>query len=328
MKALLRLFVLFAILVMSSCSNDIDISESVIGNQNGIEVPIVFSGEIQQSEDVMTRAANSSSDLLGIQIYRRTAGSTGSWSVFAYGLYDHLDNLSVYLQLGYEYKAVATLVKNGKEVLYDGGNGDYGNKYPFYYSNRVCNVRTSNKLAIETNYSMSYLANVRTTLAGSSSYVSSYPQVDRLYGEVEGITPTNNTAINLDLKRVSFGLSCSVNGLEEGSLTVKVDNSAKTFFNLTDVGNGYSTPTNFYTFTNMITGAYEHLNSYYETLTVSVTHKHSIINISEELGTVNVKVYRNKVNNIIINLNAVTRSSSNGEERMNVIVEQNNIECL
>lgn len=327
MKAKMKLFVLFAILVLSSCSNDLDLAESVIDHQDGIEVPIVFSGEIQQSEDVMARAANSSNDLLGIQIYRRTAGSTGSWSAFAYGLYDHLDNLSVYLQLGYEYKAVATLVKNGKEVLYDRGGGNYGRNYPFYI-NGDCYIRTSNKLIIDDYYSMSSLGNTRTTLAGSSSYVSSYPQVDRLYGEVEGITSTNNTAINLDLKRVSFGLSCSVNGLEEGSLTVKVDNSVKTFFNLTDVGNGYSTPTNFYTFTNMITGAYEHLNSYYETLTVSVTHKHSIINISEELGTVNVKVYRNKVNNIIINLNAVTRSSSNGEERMNVIVEQNNIECL
>lgn len=327
MKAKMKLFVLFAILVLSSCSNDLDLSESVIDHQDGVEVPIVFSGDIQQSDEIMTRAANSSNDLLGIQIYRRTAGSTGSWSVFAYGLYDHLDNLSVYLQLGYEYKAVATLVKNGKEVLYDGGNGDYGNKYPFYYNNRVCNVRTSNKLAIETDYSMSYLANVRTTLAGSSSYVSSYPQVDRLYGEVEGIIPTDNTSIDLDLKRVSFGLSCSVNGLEEGSLSVKVKNSAKTFFDLTDVGNGYSTPTNFYTFTNMISGAYEHLNSYYETLTVSVTHKHSIINISEELGTVDVKVYRNKVNNIKINLNATTtRSASHGNSGMNVIVEQENID--
>lgn len=327
MKAKMKLFVLFAIVGLCSCSNDLDIAESVADKQDGIEVPIIFSGDIQQSEDIMTRAANSTNDLLGIQIYRRTAGSTGSWTAFAYGLYDHLDNLSVYLQMGYEYKAVATLVKKGKEVLYDGGNGDYGNKHPFYYSNRVCNVRASNKLAIETNYSMSYLANVRTTLAGSSSDVSSYPQVDRLYGEVEGIIPTDNTSINLALKRVSFGLSCSVNGLEEGTLSVKVKKSDKTFFDLTDVGNGYSTPTNFYTFTNMISGAYEHLNSYYETLTVSVTHKHSIINISEELGTVDVKVYRNKVNNIKINLNATTtRSASHGNNEMNVIVERENIE--
>lgn len=324
MKAKLKLFILFAIVGLCSCSNDLDIAESVADKQDGIEVPIIFSGEIQQSEDIMTRAANSTNDLLGIQIYRRTAGSTGSWSAFAYGLYDHLDNLSVYLQMGYEYKAVATLVKNGKEVLFNRG-GDYSYDYPFYMS-PINRVRTSNKLAIETIYSMSYLANVRTTLAGSSSAVSQYPQVDRLYGEVEGITLTNNTAINLALKRVSFGLSCSVNGLEEGTLSVLVKNSAKSFFNLTDVGNGYSTPTNFYTFTNMISGAYEHLSSYYETLTVSVTHKHSIINISEELGTVDVKVYRNKVNNIKINLNATTtRSASHGNNEMNVIVEQENI---
>lgn len=325
MKAKLKSIVLFALVGLCSCNNDLDIAESVADRQDGIEVPIVFSGEIQQSEDVMTRAANSTNDLLGIQVYRRTAGTTGSWSAFAYGLYDHLDNLSVYLQLGYEYKAVATLVKNGKEVLYDRGNGNYGRNDPFYM-NTDCYIRTSNKLAIDNYYSMQNLGTCKATLAGSSSAVTQYPQVDRLYGEIEGITPTNDTAINLALKRVSFGLSCSVNGLEEGTLSVKVRNSSKTFFDLTDVGNGYSTPTNFYTFTNMIPGAYEHLNSYYETLTVSVTHKHSIINISEELGTVDVKVYRNKVNNIKINLNATTRSANDGDKKMSVIVEQENIE--
>lgn len=324
MKAKLKSIVLFALVGLCSCSNDLDIAESVVDKQDGIEVPIVFSGEIQQSEDVMTRAANSTNDLLGIQVYRRTAGSTGSWSAFANGLYDHLDNLSVYLQKGYEYKAIATLVKNGKEALYDGGNGDYGNKYPFFIYSYYF-VRTSNKLDIYTYYSMSELGNAKATVAGNST-VSNYPKVDRLYGEVEGIVPTNDTSISLDLKRVSFGLSCSVNGLEEGSLTVQVKNSSNTFFNLTDVSNGYSTPINFYTFTNMISGAYEHLDSYYETLTVSVTHKHSIINISEELGTVNVKVYRNKINNIKINLNATTtRSAGYGNEKMDVIVEQENI---
>lgn len=327
MKTKLKLFVLFAILVLSSCNNDLDLAESVIDNQDGIDVPIVFSGDIQQSDEIMTRAANSTSDLLGIQIYRRTAGSTDSWSPFAYGLYDHLDNLSVYLQLGYEYNVVATLVKNGKEVL-TSRNGRYTDFYPFYIYT-ACSVRTSNKLEINTNASMSYLGNIKTTLAVSSQAVTDYPQVDRLYGEVNGIIPTLNTSISLELKRVSFGLSCSVNGLEEGLLSVQVKNSSKTFFNLTDVGNGYSTPTNFYTFTNMISGAYEHSTSYYETLKVRVTHKHSIINISEELGTVDVKVYRNKVNNIKINLNATTtRSSGDVDKKMNVIVEQENIECL
>lgn len=326
MKAKLKLFVLFALVGLCSCSNDLDIVESVVDKQDGIEIPIVFSGDIQQSESAMSRAASSTNDLLGIQIYRRTAGSTGSWSAFAYGLYDHLDNLSVYLLLGYEYKAVATLIKNGKEVLYN-SNGNYGRYYPFYNSNNDSYIRTSNKLEINTSYAMNSLNKINTTVSGSSSYVTIYPRVDRLYGEVEGITPTNGTSINLDLKRVSFGLHCSVNGLEEGELTVRVENSSKTFLTLNDVGNGYSSNTYFYTFTNMISGAYEHLNSYYETLTVSVTHKHSIINISEELGTVDVKVYRNKVNNIKINLNATTsRSASDGSRKMDVIVEQENIE--
>lgn len=265
--------------------------------------------EITADYSPLTRAG-STDDLLGIQVDRINSNGTTE-EHFAYGLFDRLEGISVYLKKEYTYKITATLVKDGKNKLYNSGNGSY---YPFHCSSSSGNVNCNNLFNYSTYY-FNTLNNSKATLKGSSSAITNYPELDRLYGEVTNIKPMVGGTIDLDLKRVSFGLKYEVSELDEGTLNVKIEKintNAKTFVNVTGVENDYKSETAYYTFTDMTT-AYDRADTYYESFLVTVSHKHDIIGVTESLGSVEVKIYRNKLNNIRINLKTVA-----GEETRSV----------
>lgn len=306
----------FIVILMSfacfSCSSD-DAIEQVTENTEACEVNISFNGDITTESAALSRATSSTDDLIGIQVYKRQSSSS-SWSNFAYGLYDHTDNIKAFLPKGYLYKFVATVVKDGKNKIYHSSSGGY--YYPFtgiYTSNafNYLNVSSSNYLNVSSSIYLKYLNSIRTSLS-SSSATTVYPAVDRLYGELSDYEPSVNGTVELNLKRVSFGLKCTVNGVEEGTLSVTVKNDSKAFIEESGLTSGYSSAEQFYTFTDLQT-AYTHADSYYENLTVSVKHMHSV-GIEEDLGSVDVKVYRNKLNVINVNLSTSSEAKTGKEK--------------
>ncbi len=129
-----HILVIAFVLLLSAC-NTTEIDTAV--SDDLIEVPIHFSGEVSVSESPLTRA-ESSDDLYGIQVYQ-------NGEPYAYGLFDVISNMSIYLHSGQNYSIIVQLIRNGKKALslltvntgescYKGTDGPYhaNDGYSFY----------------------------------------------------------------------------------------------------------------------------------------------------------------------------------------------------
>lgn len=93
-----------------------------------VAVPLHFSGDIIVEETPLDTKGESSSsnDLYGIQVYQ-------NGEKYAYGLFDNVSNLLLYLHSGKEYKIICTLIKDGKNSLRLFKNTNGNSIYEFYY---------------------------------------------------------------------------------------------------------------------------------------------------------------------------------------------------
>ena len=84
------------------------------GAEDGrVLVSLSLTGEITVNEEplVITRGSETSSkDLYGVQVYQNGAA-------YAYGLFDNISDMSIYLHSGKTYTFECTLIKNGKEII-------------------------------------------------------------------------------------------------------------------------------------------------------------------------------------------------------------------
>ena len=104
-----------ALTILLSACNMAEIDTAV--SDDLIELPIRFTGEVSVSESLLTRSG-SSNDLYGIQVYQ-------NGEPYAYGLYDDISKMSIYLHSGHSYSFIVQAVKNGKETMSSMSSGDY-----------------------------------------------------------------------------------------------------------------------------------------------------------------------------------------------------------
>lgn len=145
--------------------------------------------------------------------------------------------------------------------------------------------------------------------------LTTYPEVDRFYGEVDNYTPVEGGALTIDMKRAAFGLKCQVSGISDGSVHVKVANDSRTFFENEAITDNTMSADQIFTFAS-VRDAWIYADNYIEKLNVTVDWLRGI-GVTENLGTVKVTVKRNVMNVIRINLGAVDASS-----RMSINVEE------
>ena len=105
MKKIVTILALAAILC--GCTKEISNDQST---DDLIFAKLVLSGEVSIDEEPLTKASESNA-LLGIQVYQGT-------TPYAYGLFDSLEDIGLYLHSGAEYSVVCQYIKNGKETLY------------------------------------------------------------------------------------------------------------------------------------------------------------------------------------------------------------------
>ena len=282
-------------------------------------VHINLGGEIDVEEMPFTRAFTSD-DLIGVQVYQ------GS-DYYAYGLFDDVSKMNIYLHTGKTYKFVCSVVKNGKNLVYKATNSSVLNtsipvgatsstSTVYYVSGQyflpfiakdgsLCTRPLSNHF---NYYSSVYFTNLQYgRLSTSLSSHLKYPKADRFYGEVSGFTPSNGNALSIPMKRVSFGISFSVSGITDGNVTVTIKNSDQTFHSNSGISQDTQFGTTTWSFFDL-KSAWQYADNYAENFTVGVVWKRGV-GVTQDLGTKTVQFKRNAVNNVKINLNTSTRSS-------------------
>lgn len=171
--------------------------------------------------------AEENSDVYGIQVYSTPAPATEcpEWKPFAYGVFYSTDNLSINLLKGYEYKFIATMVKDGKEKIfhYEQWENDVylGNEYWAPFSSVVSD---NFKYGLDDHW-WELGSGYSCLNMNINGYVPSpnRPNLERYYGELEGYTPGDKGGkVKIQLKRTSFGAKFIAKGKNAGSGTLEI----------------------------------------------------------------------------------------------------------
>lgn len=293
---------LFMSLFLWSCNQE----ELMVEQDNNKEVYTIrlnLNGDIQTEESPLSRAETESRDLYGIQVYK-------DGKYFAAGMFDNIDNITVNLLAGGKYKFVCTAIKDGKDKLCYSANYGYSPVSTYYRNTNVfyCYYgktlwANSNKFYYSTNssYAMDYLNNSYTTYSTTSNSTKRCAEIDRFYGEINGYTPKVDGVVNLDLKRVSFGIKVKVSNIIDGNVTVKCYNDDNTFINETGLTSDYETVGKIFAMQD-IYSAWQYASSYIENITMEVIWNRGVGVTQSWKKTIQMK--RNAMNVIRIKLGA------------------------
>ena len=191
-----------------------------------VTVSLGLDVELDCEYEPLTRAEENN-DLYGIQVYSTPAPATknAEWTKYAYGLFDNTDNLTIKLVRGYEYKFVATMVKDGKDKM-GSWNGQYGMLFTH---------ETGSNSSTSTPLSESFIYGQLGMSQLGGPYSNEYLNIDRYYGELEGYIPgDNDSKAIIELKRTSFGVKYIAKGnyAEDGILEILMPNEATPKLNL------------------------------------------------------------------------------------------------
>ena len=193
-------------------------------------VSLGFGGEIEVGYEPLRSAENN--DLYGINVYSAPANVEGnpSWTNYAHGLFDDPSNIKIDLLVGYQYKFVATMVKDGKEKILSDSIGAYD--FPFYANGHVA-------ISTSFNYGLSYIYYINqgyTRLKNNTITIYDRPNTERYYGELEGYIPSNNGKATIDMGRTSYGVKFVAQGQSAnvGSLEIQMSESPLVTFNLAE----------------------------------------------------------------------------------------------
>lgn len=199
-----------ACLAMASCSDD-------DGNggytptpspqtEEEIETSISLSGEFDGDGVSLTRSLTSS-DLVAIVVKQE-------YSNYAYGLFDgaSVSGQQVKIAKGHIYSFEATVIKDGTTLLASNG-GSYG---------QPLNAAATNAFTYsesEAPYDMTSGA------AAMADGTYEHPAIDRYYGKTYNYDADAGGAVNIVLKRASYGIRFVTTGFTSGTLTISVSGS-------------------------------------------------------------------------------------------------------
>ena len=306
---------------IASCSQDVNALDgieeiaSVTTGDDEVMVTFEMGGEITSSESALTRGEGSTDDLYGVIIIQ-------DGKVVGNGLFDNVSLIRYAMSKNSKYRIIVTIVKNGKNILkfYDSRLGQDGYLKPFgtWYDTPSSPSLSSKRHFIPiTNcfrdgYEQSKVEEQYVTSGYSNTKISEgyYPVADRFYGELNIFTPTEDCTVTLPLKRTAFGLKYKVSGITDGTVSVKINKSWKesgnnrneVFFEKDDITDTYTSEEKIITFKD-VKDAWQYAENYTDEVTVSIKWTRGV-GIIEDLGTKTIRVKRNRMNVVNINLSA------------------------
>ena len=182
----------------TSCSN-----EEVVSDEPTQDKYITVGlGCVRENIDItdspLSRAAATTNDLYGIQVYTIEEGIEGEQAIpYAYGIFNTLDNVTVKLLSQKTYKFRISVVIDGYSRMIGFSHGGIGadmSMGQFFYSTGTYLMLTSTR-----------------------SY-----NVESFYGELDNYTPVENENVIVETKRVSYGAKYIAENLSEGCIDIDV----------------------------------------------------------------------------------------------------------
>lgn len=296
MKLFNNIIYVAAICLLCGCSKDDVVEEQSVPKE--YTVSLKFNGEIETEDSPLTRTETASTDLYGVQVYKDGRG-------FAYGLFDNVNDMNLNLLSGSKYKFVVTLIKDGKNIIYSDVRGRYAE--PFNIAGNSYVIGCSNCFY----YGVSSFSSLGVgRIAVGENWKMACPEADWYYGELDNYTPMENGVVNIELKHTVFGLRYEVSGVTDGTVTIKIENSDRTFFNKADITSDYTSDGSIFAFYD-IRSSWLYADNYTENLTVSVKWVRGI-GITQDLGSKSIQIKRNIMNVVRIKLGADGSDSSVG----------------
>ena len=242
----------------ASCSSSEENVPEPSKEQKKYTVSLGFCGEVLDVNYApMSRADES--DLYGIQVYS-TSDENAGYTPYAFGLFDSVEGVTIGLLADKKYKFVVTLLKEGKNIL-----AYYGHYYrvPFDISDPYKVGTPLNSFTFSSDCYFTTLSTGRTEL-NFGSYYYGHPTADRYYGELSDYVPTEDAEVNIEMKRVVFGVKYIVEGMDEGKLKVLMTDAPE----LEIESPATSTDDIIYTFASA-SEAYYNSDNYQETIGIS-----------------------------------------------------------
>lgn len=306
MKIMDKIWLLAAMFAFSACSSD----ETIVGQEEPEKelkeytVSLKMVGEVTTSEAPLARTETESTDLYGVQVYRKVNGFD-VYNSFAYGLFDNVSDMKINLLEDSKYKFRVLYIKKGKDVV-DYKSIYYGSGYvgPFGHIGWNDNGYS---ITIGTECSNSYTwgGTFKDDLATGAYY-----EADTYYGEVSDYTPSVNGTVEIDLKHTVFGLQYAVTGITDGTVSVTIKKDSHNFFKKTDIATDYTSEEKIISFSEVY-NAWQYADNYTENLTVSLSWTRGV-GVVQDLGTKTIQVKRNVMNVVRIQLGANDGSATFG----------------
>ena len=233
-------------------------------------------------------------DLYGIQVYSTPVPATenSEWTKYAYGLFDTTDNLTIKLVRGYEYKFVASMVKDGKNKVECLADGTYGEPFNHVYEQTSGSTVYSN-----TPLSKSFIYGQLGMSLERIPFID-YLTAELYYGELEGYIPSDNDSkATIELKRVSFGAKYIAKGdfAENGTLEILMKGAPQLNLNLAE-GNEIS---EIYTYKNVRDAWLDENYTVTESVTLRIAYSDGS---TAPLGTHNITFKRNTTTVVNVDL--------------------------
>lgn len=289
------------IMTFASCQENIT-PENPAQEQEVYTVQLGFGGEWDVTYEPLTRG-NDNNDLYGIQVYSAPNNEEKTtWSNYAYGLFDNVDNVTVSLLKGFKYKFVATMVVDGKNVIAH-NNDSYNGPFAFVEGNSAYNCLIGNLFNYSSTCYFLWIGSGYSLLSGLSGSFY-HPNTERFYGELIDYVPeeSSNDKAKIHMKRTSFGAKFIAQGklATAGRLEVLMTEAPAISIDLTQE----KQHDDIYTFSNVKASYDYQTGNYEEDIDVSINWHYDTEDgeVTVPLGTHKITYKRNATTVVKINL--------------------------
>lgn len=315
-----RIFSLFAILaILSSCK---DLLSDDMNKEDLIEVNLSLTGDVTVKEEPLTKTFDSN-DLIAIQVYQNN-------NRYAYGLFDDISNLKIYLHSDKSYTFKALMINNGKNTLQPFNKNTL--RFSGYYSDNSLTcwiVTTRYDWAFAYDYLKDGLSGIASIKPSSGTYYQVMdvsndfiywgylgfempnkvfrPIADSYYGElsIDNITGNENT-LSIEMKHLVYSIQCNVTGVTDGTASITIKNGDNVLLNKTDISGEYHSNDLLFSCSSLY-DAWQYADNYTENVTVSMSWLRGV-GVLQDLGSQVIQVKRNCKN--VINVSLSTSLSS------------------
>lgn len=210
------LMTLLAVLVAGCSSSEEPETVEQSSQTKVVQVSIGFSGEITNVTESPLSRAGEAKDWYAFQVYE--ADDNGSYKKYAYGFFDNKSDMVINLNEGRKYKFDVSMVVDGSDRV-----------YCFCLTNAGW-TKVGNSFFISSAESVRYMYEGYLYLNHPSEQFDR-PNVDRFFGSTEGYVAREGGSVNIDMKRVSFGVKFVADGFTEGQLEMSVEGAPTIYLN-------------------------------------------------------------------------------------------------